>query len=95
MYDINPVGVGAMALASMLSIAAYLGLFGDLAKAFSAVVALVTAMVAAPLIAWATKGKYYLARDAGPHAPPLRGSLPPEGARLAKTPSPQLGAPRR
>ncbi|MDZ7919448.1 ATP-binding protein [Rhodoferax sp.] len=63
LYDINPVGVGAMALASTLSIAAYLGLFGDLAKAFSAVVALVTAMVTSPLIAWLTKGKYYLARQ--------------------------------
>lgn len=63
LFDINPVGVGAMALASGLSIAAYLGFFGELAKAFSAVVALVTAMVTAPLIAWATKGKYYLARQ--------------------------------
>ncbi|MBX9818439.1 MAG: response regulator, partial [Burkholderiaceae bacterium] len=93
LYDINPVGVGAMALASTLSIAAYLGLFGDLAKAFSAVVALVTAMVSAPLIAWGTKGKYYLARDAGPHAPPLRGSLPPEGARLAKPQVHSVGRP--
>ncbi|MDR7308301.1 ATP-binding protein [Rhodoferax saidenbachensis] len=63
LFDINPVGVGAMALASGLSIAAYLGFFGELAKAFSAVVALVTAMVTAPLIAWLTKGKYYLARQ--------------------------------
>jgi signal transduction histidine kinase/CheY-like chemotaxis protein len=63
LYDINPVGVGAMALASALSIAAYLGLFGELARAFSAVVALVTAMVTAPLIAWLTHGKYYLARQ--------------------------------
>ncbi|TAF78280.1 MAG: hybrid sensor histidine kinase/response regulator, partial [Curvibacter sp.] len=62
LYDINPVGVGAMAMASLLSILAYLGLFGELAKAFSAVVALVTAMVTSPLIAWLTKGKYYLAR---------------------------------
>jgi signal transduction histidine kinase/CheY-like chemotaxis protein len=63
LFDINPVGVGAMALASALSIAAYLGLFGELARAFSAVVALVTAMVTAPLIAWLTHGKYYLARQ--------------------------------
>ncbi|WP_296510645.1 ATP-binding protein [Rhodoferax sp.] len=62
LYDINPVGVGAMAMASLLSILAYLGLFGELAKAFSAVVALVTAMVTSPLIAWWTQGKYYLAR---------------------------------
>ena len=62
LYDINPVGVGAMGLASILSIAAYLGLFGAMAQAFSAVIALGTAVVAAPLIAWATKGKYYIAR---------------------------------
>ena len=63
LYDINPVGVGAMALASVLSISAYLGLFGPLAQAFSAAVAMVTALVAAPAIAWLTKGKYYIARQ--------------------------------
>jgi len=80
LYDINPVGVGAMGLASALSIAAYLGLMGSLAQAFSAVIAMVTALVTAPLIAWATKGRYYIARPVDPHAPPLRGSLPPQGA---------------
>jgi signal transduction histidine kinase/CheY-like chemotaxis protein/purine-cytosine permease-like protein len=63
LYDINPVGVGAMVLASALSIAAYLGFFGPTAKAFSAMVAMVTALVAAPLIAWITRGKYYIARS--------------------------------
>jgi signal transduction histidine kinase len=62
LYDINPVGVGAMALASALSIAAHLGAFGALAQAFSAVIAMVTAFVTAPLIAWLTQGRYYLAR---------------------------------
>ncbi len=62
LYDINPVGVGAMGLASLLSISAYLGAFGAMAQAFSALIALGTAFVAAPLIAWATKGRYYLAR---------------------------------
>jgi signal transduction histidine kinase/purine-cytosine permease-like protein/DNA-binding NarL/FixJ family response regulator len=70
LYDINPVGVGAMALASVLSVAAHLGLFGPMAQAFSALIALGTAFVAAPLIAWATKGKYYIARWTGPHAFP-------------------------
>jgi signal transduction histidine kinase/CheY-like chemotaxis protein len=63
LYDINPVGVGAMALASLLSIAAYLGVFGAMAQAFSALVALVTAMLASPFLAWMTKGRYYIARD--------------------------------
>ena len=64
LYDINPVGVGAMLLASLLSVAAHLGAFGPLAQAFSAVIALVTALIAAPLIAWATGSRYYLARVA-------------------------------
>ncbi|MEO8023541.1 ATP-binding protein [Polaromonas sp.] len=62
LYDINPVGVGAMALASLLSVSAHLGLFGPLAQAFSALIALGTAFVTSPLIAWATKGRYYIAR---------------------------------
>lgn len=65
LYDINPVGVGAMALASLLSVAAYLGLYGELARAFSAVIAMGTAFVTAPLIAWATRGRYYIARSSG------------------------------
>ena len=63
LYDINPVGVGAMALASVLSIAAYLGVFGPTAQAFSALIALGVAFVTSPLIAWATKGRYYIARQ--------------------------------
>ncbi|MBX3621326.1 MAG: response regulator [Rhizobacter sp.] len=65
LYDVNPVGVGAMGAASVLSVAAYLGVFGPLAQAFSALIALVTAMVVSPLIAWVTKGRYYIARASG------------------------------
>ncbi|WP_332876143.1 hybrid sensor histidine kinase/response regulator [Massilia sp. S19_KUP03_FR1] len=64
LYDINPVGVGAMLLASTLSIAAFGGVFGAHAQAFSAFIALGTALLASPLIAWITRGKYYLARPA-------------------------------
>jgi len=62
LHDINPVGVGAMGIASALSVAAHLGAFGPLAQAFSAMIALVAALAAAPAIAWATGGRYYLAR---------------------------------
>jgi len=62
LYDINPVGVGSMALASMLSMVAYMGLLGPLAHAFSALIALGTALVASPILAWWTKGRYYIAR---------------------------------
>ncbi|HZT54660.1 MAG TPA: ATP-binding protein, partial [Burkholderiaceae bacterium] len=63
LYDVNPVGVGAMGVASLLSIVAYLGALGPLAQAFSALIALVTALIVSPLIAWWTKGRYYLARS--------------------------------
>ncbi|MDZ4102212.1 MAG: ATP-binding protein [Hydrogenophaga sp.] len=66
LYDINPVGVGAMGLASALSIVAHMGLMGEGAQAFSAVIAMVTAFVTAPLIAWATQGRYYIARAGEP-----------------------------
>jgi signal transduction histidine kinase/ActR/RegA family two-component response regulator len=62
LYDINPVGVGAMTIATIVSISAFYGVFGPTAKALSAFVALTVAFVTAPLIAWATGGKYYIAR---------------------------------
>jgi signal transduction histidine kinase/CheY-like chemotaxis protein/purine-cytosine permease-like protein len=62
LYDINPVGVGAMLLASALSVAAFMGVFGHQAQAFSAFIALLTALVTSPLIAVATRGRYYVAR---------------------------------
>ena len=62
LYDINPVGVGSMLAASILSISAYLGLFGEVMQAMASFLALGTAFVLAPIIAYATGGKYYLAR---------------------------------
>ena len=65
LYDINPVGVGAMAIASALSIAAFAGLFGPQAAPFASFIALASAFVLSPLIAWATGGRYYLSRPPG------------------------------
>ncbi|MEM6408598.1 MAG: ATP-binding protein [Pseudomonadota bacterium] len=63
LYDVNPVGIGAMGMACLLAFASYSGLFGELLQAFSAFVALVSSFLLAPLIAWATGGAYYLARQ--------------------------------
>lgn len=63
LYDINPVGVGAMLAATALSMLALLGLFGDIARALAPFIALITSLVVAPLIALATGGRYYLARS--------------------------------
>ncbi|WP_245848447.1 hybrid sensor histidine kinase/response regulator [Actibacterium ureilyticum] len=70
LYDINPVGTGAMLMAVIVSIVALLGLMGDLAQAFSSVIALAAAFVTAPLIAWRTNGRYYIARPVPAPAAP-------------------------
>lgn len=62
LYDVNPVGIGAMVVACVVSLVAYAGAFGDLMQAFSSFVALLTAFVLAPVLAWATGGRYYLAQ---------------------------------
>ena len=62
LYDVNPVGVGAMLIASGLSVAAYVGLFGADVRPFATFIALGAALVCSPLIAWMTGGRYYLAR---------------------------------
>ncbi|WP_133718851.1 response regulator [Methylocaldum gracile] len=61
--DINPVGVLSTLGASAISTAAYTGLFGALPQAFSAFIALATAFLLTPVIAWLTRGRHYLARD--------------------------------
>jgi signal transduction histidine kinase/DNA-binding NarL/FixJ family response regulator len=63
LYDINPVGLGAMGIASALSVSAYVGLFGAALQPYAIFIALGAALVCSPLIAWLTKGRYYLARQ--------------------------------
>lgn len=66
LYDVNPVGVGSMIIASIVSITAFSGAFGPLPQAFAPFIALILAFILAPLIAVITKGKYYIAqRDVG------------------------------
>jgi signal transduction histidine kinase/CheY-like chemotaxis protein len=62
LYDINPVGVGALLASIVVSSLAFLGVFGTLPQILSPFVGLTVAFVVAPLIAWGTGGKYYLAR---------------------------------
>ena len=73
LYDVNPVGFGAMAIAIIFAILAYGGVFGPFMRSMSSFVALVTALVASPLIAYATRGRYYLARTS--HVAPTRDKL--------------------
>lgn len=62
LYDVNPVGVGSMLLSTTIALAAHFGAFGEMASALAPYIALIVCFIASPAIAWATKGKYYLAR---------------------------------
>ncbi len=70
LYDINPVGMGAMGLASLLSVCTHLGLFGNALQPYAIFIAIAVALLATPLLAWVTGGRYYLARPVD--APPSR-----------------------
>ncbi len=61
LYDINPVGLGAMFGATTIALAAHFGAFGELMVSLATYITL-TALVISPAIAFATRGKYYLAR---------------------------------
>lgn len=62
LYNFNPVGFGAMIAASVLGIATAFGLFGASVEPYAPVVSLLVALILAPVIAVATKGRYYIAR---------------------------------
>jgi signal transduction histidine kinase/CheY-like chemotaxis protein len=62
LFDINPVGVGGMLLASIIAIATYAGVFGDDYHGLAPFVALGVSLVTVPLLAFLTKGRFYLAR---------------------------------
>ncbi len=72
LYDINPVGTGSMVLASTLGILCYLGIFGEVAKTLCHFISLLTCFICVPLFAWATGGRYYLARQSPELAPLLQ-----------------------
>jgi len=62
LYNINPVGCGGMAVASIISIACFMGVFGDMLQAYSAPLSFGIAFVVAITIGVLTRGRYYLAR---------------------------------
>jgi hypothetical protein len=63
-----------MLVATAISFTAYFGAFGPDAKSLSAFISLGVAIVLPPVVAWATHGKYYIARPA---------ELPADEAKIA------------
>jgi len=62
LYSFNPVGFVSMLVSAGVSIAVFFGAFGQGIKPYSPIVAVVLALVLPPVLAIATKGKYYLRR---------------------------------
>jgi hypothetical protein len=62
LYAVNPVGFGSMVVAAGVSILAFFGVLGDTLASYSPLVAIVLAFVLPPVIALATRGRYYLRR---------------------------------
>lgn len=62
LYDINPVGIGSMLIATLVGMGAYGGLLGEVLQALTAFITLAVSFAAAPVIALFTRGKYYIAR---------------------------------
>jgi signal transduction histidine kinase/purine-cytosine permease-like protein/CheY-like chemotaxis protein len=62
LYDINPVGTGAMAGSVGLGMLALAGALGPEAQAFAPFLALAVSLLACPVLAGLTGGRFYLAR---------------------------------
>ncbi|NQX26499.1 hypothetical protein HQQ81_03935 [Microbacteriaceae bacterium VKM Ac-2854] len=83
LYSWNPVGMVSLVLASGSSIAVFAGAIGDAARPYSVLVAIVVALVTTPLMALATRGRYYLRRgDDGIELPMLDADGNPSAQRL-------------
>ena len=63
LHNINPVGVGSMLSASVIGISCYIGLWGEDIKALSHFITIGSTLLISPLIAWATGGCFYIARE--------------------------------
>ncbi len=63
LYDVNPVGLGSMLSAIAVGLACYFGALGPAAEALTHYLTLLTTFLVAPLLAWYSGGRYYIARE--------------------------------
>lgn len=66
LYDINPVGVVSMTIATIIGIICYLGYLGEIAKSLAHFISIAICFVSVPSIAALTKGRFYIARQPEP-----------------------------
>lgn len=83
LHNWNPVGLTSVGLASLLSLLCFAGLFGPAMQPFSVLIAIGVAIVVTPLMAIATRGRFYLRRKSdGIPTPILDEDGNPSGERL-------------
>lgn len=83
LHDWNPVGLLSVSLASLLSLLTFAGAFGPNLQPFSVLIAIGVALIVTPLMAIATRGRYYLRRSSdGITTPLLDADGNPSGERL-------------
>lgn len=83
LYAVNPVGFVSMLLSAGVSIAVFFGAFGAAVQPYSPMFAIGLALVCPPLLAVATRGKYYLRRtDDGIDLPMFDADGNPSDAKL-------------
>jgi purine-cytosine permease-like protein len=63
LYAVNPVGFGSMLISAGVSILVFFGGLGEGLRPYSPLVAIVLALVFPPILAVATKGRWYLRRS--------------------------------
>lgn len=63
LYDINPVGVCSMGIATLTGILCYVGVLGEVAEALAHFITLGLTFLLVPGIAFLTQGRYYIARE--------------------------------
>ncbi len=62
LYDINPVGFLTVTVTATIAILIYLGVLGETLQPFAILVSLLLPVILSPLIAYWTKGRFYIAR---------------------------------
>ncbi|WP_350350894.1 hypothetical protein ABS642_16030 [Microbacterium sp. A8/3-1] len=83
LHDWNPVGLVSVGLASVLSLTAFAGVFGEDVRPYSVLIAIGTAAVTTPAVAIVTRGRFYLRRQTdGIPSPMLDADGNPSGERL-------------
>lgn len=63
LYDINPVGVGSMFIASFVGFTGHCGWYGETVQALSSFIAFFLPFITVPIIGKLTDGKYYLVEN--------------------------------